>query len=101
MVMVVIALPVEILDVLIIKSTTDVYQAGTAFSTSSDATKTTYSDSGVYTAGQVAILALTFLSYLLGTVACYRAISDTYLTRPPPRACRCRSPRAGSARPSG
>src|SRR4051794_32250406 len=81
MVMVVIALPVEIIEVLIVKSTTDVYQAGTAFSTS-DTTKTTYSDSGAYAAGQVAIIALTFLSYLLGTVACYRAVSDTYLNRP-------------------
>jgi Membrane domain of glycerophosphoryl diester phosphodiesterase len=78
-VMVVIALPLEIANVLIITSTTDVYQAGTSFS--ADASKTTYSDSGAYTAGQVAILALTFLSYLLGTVACYRAVSDTYLNR--------------------
>ncbi|HEY6758473.1 MAG TPA: hypothetical protein VI318_03250 [Baekduia sp.] len=81
MVMVVIALPVEIANVLIISSTTDVYQAGTSFSTTSG-TETTYSDSGAYAAGQVAILALTFLSYLLGTVACYRAVSDTYLGRP-------------------
>src|SRR4051812_38359580 len=81
MVMVVIALPLEIADVLIISSTTDVYQAGTSFS-ATEGTKTTYSDSGAYAAGQVAVIALTFLSYLLGTVACYRAVSDTYLNRP-------------------
>jgi hypothetical protein len=80
-VMVVIALPLQIADVLIITSTTDVYQAGTSFSTTAG-TKTTYSDSGAYAAGQVAIIALTVLSYLLGTVACYRAVSDTYLNRP-------------------
>jgi hypothetical protein len=80
MVMVVIALPLEIANVVIISSTTDVYQAGTTFSTT-NTTKTTYSDEGAYFAGQVAILALTFLSYLLGTVACYRAVSATYLNR--------------------
>ena len=79
-VMLVIALPLEIANILIISSTTDVYQAGTLFSTS-DTTKTTYSDSGAYAAGQVAILALTFLSYFIGNVACYRAIADTYLQR--------------------
>jgi hypothetical protein len=81
MVMIVIALPLEIANVLIISSTTNVYQVGSTFS-ASGTTKTTYSDSGAYAAGQVAILALTFLSYLIGNVACYRAISDTYLGRP-------------------
>ena len=81
MVMVVIALPVQIANVAIISATTDVYQAGTGFS-SDTSTKTAYSDDGVYFAGQVAILALSFLSYLLGTVACYRAVADTYLGRP-------------------
>jgi hypothetical protein len=80
-VMVVIALPVQIANVAIISATTDVYQAGTGFSSDSS-TKTAYSDDGLYFAGQVAILALSFLSYLLGTVACYRAVSDTYLGRP-------------------
>lgn len=79
-VMLVIALPIEIANVLIISSTTDVYQAGSLFS-ASETTKTTYSDSGAYPAGQVAIIALTFLSVLLGNVACYRAVADTYLGR--------------------
>jgi hypothetical protein len=78
-VMLVISLPLEIANALIISSTTDVYQVGTLFS--SGTTKTTYSDSGAYAAGQVAIIALSFLGYLLGNVACYRTIADTYLQR--------------------
>ncbi|HWH95384.1 MAG TPA: hypothetical protein VNT03_16100, partial [Baekduia sp.] len=81
-VMIVIALPLQIADVLIISSTTDVYQAGSGLAASDAATKTTYSDEGAYIAGQTAIIALSILSYLLGTVACYRAIADTYLGRP-------------------
>src|SRR3954454_21968543 len=79
-VMLVIALPVAIAHVLIISSTTDVYEAGGAGFTT-EAPNTTYSDEGAYFAGQVALLALSILSYLLGTVACYRAIADTYLGR--------------------
>jgi hypothetical protein len=81
MVMIVIALPVQIANVVIVSATTDVYQAGTGFS-SDAASKTSYSDDGAYVAGQVAVLALSFLGYLLGTVACYRAVADTYLGRP-------------------
>ncbi|MCW2995370.1 MAG: hypothetical protein JWQ18_2865, partial [Conexibacter sp.] len=79
LVMVVISLPIQIANVVIISSTTDVYQAGTsAFSTSTHRA-TTYSDEGAYAAGQVIRIALAFLAYLLGTVACYRAIADAYL----------------------
>jgi hypothetical protein len=79
-VMVVVALPIQIANVLIITSTTDVYQVGTSFSSSADSA-TSYSDEGAYVAGQTLIIALGFLGYLLGTVACYRAIADTYLGR--------------------
>jgi hypothetical protein len=80
LVMVVVSLPIQIIDVLIISSTTDIYQAGTnAFSTARSTT--TYSDSGAYFTGQTIILALSFLSYLLGTVACYQAVADAYLGR--------------------
>jgi hypothetical protein len=80
LVMVVISLPIQIANVVIISSTTDVYQAGTGiFSTNHQAT--TYSDDGAYAAGQAIRIALAFLAYLLGTVACYRAISDAYLGR--------------------
>lgn len=80
--MVVIALPVQIASVLIISSTTDVYEVGSGSFGVSDSAKTTYSDDGAYFAGQVALIVLSSLSYLLGTVACYRAIADTYLGRP-------------------
>jgi hypothetical protein len=80
-VMLVIALPLELANILIISSTTDVYQSGSSIFSSTESTKTTYSDSGAYAAGQVAILALTFLSFFIGNVACYRAIADTYLQR--------------------
>src|SRR4051812_15826091 len=80
-VMIVIALPVQIADVLIISATTDVYEVGTGFSNTAG-TQTAYGNDGAYVAGQVAMLALSFLSYLLGTVACYRAVADTHLGRP-------------------
>jgi hypothetical protein len=79
-VMLVIALPIQLANIIIISSTTDVYQVGTSFSNPAE-TATTYSDDGAYFAGQTLIIALSFLGYLLGTVACYRAIADTYLGR--------------------
>jgi hypothetical protein len=79
-VMVVVALPIQLLDLLIITSTTDVYEAGSGWATSdSGTTKTSYSDEGVFIAGQVVIGLLGIVGYLVGTVACYRAIADTYL----------------------
>jgi hypothetical protein len=80
-VMLVIALPIQIANVVVISSTTDVYEVGTSLSSTSSSSATTYGDDGAYAAGQVLILALSFLGYLLGTVACYRAIADTYLGR--------------------
>ncbi|MDX6703254.1 MAG: hypothetical protein QOF26_3480 [Baekduia sp.] len=80
-VMLVVALPLQILQVLVTASTTDVYQAGSSFSTGGSS-KTTYSDQGAYVAGQLVIFVLAILGNLLGTVACYRAIADTYLERP-------------------
>ena len=79
-VMLVIALPIQLANIIIIKLTTDVYQIGTSFSSTAD-TATTYSDEGAYVAGQTAMLALSVLGYLLGIVACYRAVADTYLGR--------------------
>jgi hypothetical protein len=79
-VMVVIALPIQVANIIIIKLTTDVYQIGTSFSSTAD-TATTYSDEGAYVAGQTAMIALSILGYLLGIVACYRAVADTYLGR--------------------
>jgi hypothetical protein len=79
-VMLVIALPIQLANIIIIKSTTDVYQVGTSFSSTAESA-TSYSDDGAYVAGQTLMIALSFLGYLLGTVACYRAIADTYLGR--------------------
>jgi hypothetical protein len=79
-VMLVIALPIQLANIIIIKLTTDVYQIGTSFSSTAD-TATTYSDEGAYVAGQTAMIALGILGYLLGIVACYRAVADTYLGR--------------------
>jgi Membrane domain of glycerophosphoryl diester phosphodiesterase len=80
-VMLVVAIPIQIATVLITVTTIDDYKAGSETWTGSASTGTTWSDEGTYAAGQVAIIALTFLGYLLGTVACYRAIADTYLGR--------------------
>jgi hypothetical protein len=79
MVMVVIALPIQLANILIISSTTDVYRAGSRALGSADGT--TYGDEGAYVAGRTITFALGMLGYLLGTVACYRAIADTYLGR--------------------
>lgn len=79
-VMLVIALPIQLANIIIIKLTTDVYQVGTSFS-STAGTATTYSDEDAYVAGQTLMIALSVLGYLLGVVACYRAIADTYLGR--------------------
>jgi hypothetical protein len=81
MVMIVVALPIQIANVVIISSTTDTYQVGSSAFTGDASSATTYSDEGAYVAGRTLIIALTFLGYLLGTVACYRAIADTYLGR--------------------
>lgn len=79
-VMIVVALPIQALDLLIVTSTTDTYQVGTAaFGTDTSGTQTTYSDENAYVGGQVVIQLLSLIGYLLGTVACYRAIADTYL----------------------
>jgi hypothetical protein len=81
-VMVVVALPIQLLDLLVVSATTDVYEVGSGFATDSTASKTTYGDEGVYIAGQLLIQLLSLFGYLLGTVACYRAIADSHLGRP-------------------
>jgi hypothetical protein len=79
-VMLVIALPIQVANIIIIKLTTDVYQIGTSFSSTAK-TATTYSNEDAYVAGQTVMIALSILGYLLGIVACYRAVADTYLGR--------------------
>jgi hypothetical protein len=70
--------PLQLASLVITATTTDHWSLQAAFG---DQTKVKYDNESAYAAGQVAILALTFLSYLLGTVACYRAVADTYLGR--------------------
>jgi Membrane domain of glycerophosphoryl diester phosphodiesterase len=79
-VMLVIAVPIQVATVLITVTTIDDYEAGSGFLATPSHTGDA-SDDGAFLVGSTAILALTFLGYLLGTVACYRAIADTYLGR--------------------
>lgn len=79
-VMLVVAVPIQIATVIITAATIDDYKAGSGFLATPSHTGDA-GDDGAFLAGSTAILALTFLGYLLGTVACYRAIADTYLGR--------------------
>jgi hypothetical protein len=84
LVMLVVAVPIQVLDLVIITSTTDTYQVGSgAFSTDAPATRTTYSDESAYIGGQVVIQLLALIGYILGTVACYRVIAGAYLGESP------------------
>lgn len=76
-VMLVVAVPIQILTVIITVTTIDDYKAGSGFLATASHTGDA-GDDGAFVAGSTAILVLTFLGYLLGTVACYRAIADTY-----------------------
>jgi hypothetical protein len=78
-VMVVVLLPIQLIDMFIISSTTDVYQAGSGLTGSGSAT--TYDDEGAYLTGQFVIQVLGLVGNLVGTVACYRAVADSYLGR--------------------
>jgi hypothetical protein len=79
-VMIVVALPIQVLDVVIVSATTDSYEVGSAaLSTGGSGSGTTYGDEGAYVAGQVLTMVLSVVGYLLGTVACYRAIVDSHL----------------------
>jgi hypothetical protein len=75
-VMLVIVLPIQLANIIIISATTDVYQVGGGLRASGG---TSWSDEGAYVAGRTATFALQFLGYLLGTVACLHVIADTYL----------------------
>jgi Membrane domain of glycerophosphoryl diester phosphodiesterase len=81
-VMLAVAVPVQLLGLLIVSATTDVYEVGSGWSSDGASSATTYSDEGAYVAGQVAIQLLAVLSYLIATVACYRAVADHHLGRP-------------------
>jgi hypothetical protein len=80
-IMVVVALPLQLLDLLIVTSTTDVYEVGTSFVADSTKSATRYGDENVYLGGQIAVQLLGVLGYLLGMVACYRVIAGGYMGR--------------------
>jgi hypothetical protein len=80
LVMVVVALPIQLLDMLVITSTTDTYDvSGGGFTTDTSASGTTYTDESAYIGGQLVIQLLSLVGYVLGTVACYRVIAHAYL----------------------
>jgi len=81
LVMVVVALPIHIINGIVIAATTDVYEVGGGLVTGGGP-QTAYGDEGAYVTGQIVIAILSVFSYLAGTVACYRAIADTYAGRP-------------------
>jgi hypothetical protein len=78
LVVLVVAGPLQLLSLIITVATTDGWSLQPSFG---DQANIRYTDESAYAAGQVGIIALTLLSYLLGTVACYRAVADTYLGR--------------------
>src|SRR5918911_3338684 len=79
LVILVVAGPLQILDLLITTATTDTYTLNAGFAND---TRVTYDDEAAYVGGQAVIFVLTALSYLLGTVACFRAVAAVYLDRP-------------------
>jgi hypothetical protein len=81
LVMVVVALPIHIINGVVLAGTTDVYEVGGGLGTGGGS-QTTYSDEGAYVTGQIVIAILSVFAYLAGTVACYRAVADTYAGRP-------------------
>jgi hypothetical protein len=72
-----IAIPVELLRLLVTALTTDDYVAGSG----SVLTGADYGQGGLAVAGAAVVATLAIVGYLLGTVACYRAVTDTYAGR--------------------
>ena len=102
--MVVVALPIQVLDLVIITSTTDTYQVGSGalLDRRESATGTTYSDESVYIGGQVAIQAAGPDRLHAG----HRRLLPRHRRhlprrRAPTRASRCASRRGARARRSG
>jgi hypothetical protein len=84
----VVVVPFEVLSLLIVESTTTVYDVGASFALTGPDSGVVYSDEGAYAAGQIAVGLVTILTSLLSTVACFKAVADAYLGR---------RPRAGSS----
>jgi hypothetical protein len=84
----VVVVPLEVLSLLIVESTTRVYDVGSSFAVTGDRGGVLYDDEGAYVAGQIAVGIVSVLTSLLSTVACFKAVADAYLGR---------RPRAGSS----
>jgi hypothetical protein len=79
----VVVVPFEVLSLLILESTTTVYDVGAGFALSGDSAGVAYDDEGAYVAGQIAVALVTVLTSLLSTVTCFKAVADAYLGRRP------------------
>ena len=75
----VVAGPLQLLDLLVTSVTTDKYTVGTVLGEQSRID----GDEGTFLAGRAAVALLTVFAYLLGTVACFRAVVDAHLGRTP------------------
>ena len=75
----VVVVPIEALSVAITAATTDSYDV-TASALDNDVG---YDNEGAYVAGQAAVLVLGFASVVLATVACFRALADSYFGKQP------------------
>ncbi|HEU4976206.1 MAG TPA: hypothetical protein VFT50_14025 [Baekduia sp.] len=76
-VMAVVAVPVELLSLLVTALTTDRHDVASG----GLLTGTDYGSDGAGLAGGAIVATLAIVGYLLGTVACYRAVTDTYAGR--------------------
>jgi hypothetical protein len=76
-VMLVVGVPIQVATVVIASTTIDDYKVGSGFFLAN----TDNGQDGASVGGSTAIFALMILGYLVGTVACYRLIADTYLGR--------------------
>ena len=74
-----VVLPIEALSVAITAATTDSYDVTTSTLDSDVA----YDDEGAYVAGQIAVVVLGLASLVLATVACFRALTDSYFGKEP------------------
>jgi hypothetical protein len=84
----VVVVPLEVLSLLIVESTTTLYDVGGGFALTSGDAGVAYTDEGAYVAGQIAVALVTVLTSLLSTATCFKAVADAYLGR---------RPRAGSS----
>jgi hypothetical protein len=78
-VVLVIAVPVEVISLLITVLTTESVDVTAGFTTVDEGSGVKYGDEGVYIGGQAAVILLGFLVVLLATAGCFKAVADAYL----------------------